>query len=68
MIPSTTEIAYAFYGAWRLAHLDASGLKYFDTSLDGFWKSFFAAVLVAPAYALIVVTEITGPGVGETAG
>ncbi len=60
MIPSATEIAYALYGTWRLAHLDASGLKYFDASLDGFWKSFFAAVLVAPAYVLIIFTEFAG--------
>ena len=68
MIPSAAEIASALYGTWRLAHLDASGLKYFDASLDGFWKSFFAAVLVAPAYVLIIVTDIAGAADAASAG
>lgn len=52
-MPSLTEIAYGLYGAWRLAHLDRSAMSFFDRSVGGFWKSFFAAVLVAPAYAAL---------------
>lgn len=49
-LPNQAEIARALYGAWRLARFDARGLDYFDRSLDGFWKSFFAAAIAAPAH------------------
>ncbi len=52
---SVREVAYGLYGAYRLAHLDAGGMAYFDTSLRGFWRSFYAALITAPAYAIIVV-------------
>ena len=45
MIPTTREIVFGLYGAWRLAHLDRGGLGYFDASVEGFWKSFFAAAM-----------------------
>lgn len=57
MIPSTREIVYGLFGAWRLAHLDQSGMSYFDDSVEGFWKSFFAAALVAPGYVILIVLE-----------
>ncbi len=59
MIPSPTEIAYALYGAWRLARLDPGGMSYFDRSVEGFWKSFFAALLVAPGHILLLVIELS---------
>ncbi len=54
MIPTRQEIAAGCYGAWRLLALDKSGLQYFDPSIQGFWKSFFAAVLVVPGYVFIL--------------
>lgn len=45
----------ALYGAYRLARLDATGMSHFDVSADGFWKSFFAAVIVAPLYVLFLL-------------
>ena len=60
MIPSPIEIAYSLYGAWRLARLDVTGMELFDRSVAGFWKSFFAAVLVAPAYLAMVLIELGG--------
>ena len=59
MTPSWSEISYGVFGAWRLFRLDPKGMTYFDTSLEGFWKSFFAAELVAPAYAIIVAMELS---------
>lgn len=50
MIPSRQEIAYRIYGAWRLARVDAGGAQYFDAAPDAALRSFFAAVLVAPAF------------------
>lgn len=52
------EIVYGIYGAWRLAHLDPAGMQYLDTSLRGFWRSFWAAAVIAPAYALMVLMRI----------
>ncbi len=59
MIPSPLEITYGLFGAWRLARLDVTGMEVFDRSVAGFWKSFFAAVLVAPAYLLMVLLELS---------
>ena len=44
----------ALYGAYRLARADAGGMVYFDTTIDGFWRSFIAAALVAPLFALFL--------------
>lgn len=48
------EITAGFYGAWRLAHFDASGMRWFDRSTEGVWRSFLVAVLIAPGWALIL--------------
>jgi hypothetical protein len=42
-------------GAWRLAQLDPAGMRLFDTSIDGFWRSFQAALIAAPPFLLLVV-------------
>lgn len=47
-----SEIARAWQGAWRLAHADANGLAYFDDTVEAFWRSFRAAAIVAPGYAI----------------
>lgn len=62
-MPSFTEIAYGLYGAWRLAHLDRSAMSLFDRTVSGFWKSFFAAVLVAPAYLILRVLDVDQSGI-----
>ena len=59
MIPSLHEIFYGVFGAWRLFRLDPGGMAYFDNSVEGFWKSFFAAVLFAPVHAIIVAMELS---------
>lgn len=54
MIPALGEIWLSLYGAWRLARRDPAGIGWFAGSSDGAARSFFAAVLVAPAYALML--------------
>ncbi|MBX6322957.1 MAG: hypothetical protein IRY94_14100 [Rhodospirillaceae bacterium] len=54
-----SEIRRAFRGAWRLAHADPGGLALFDRSVDGFWRSFRAALVVAPAYAVQLALQFT---------
>ncbi len=53
-MPTLHEIVASIYGACRLARLDAAGMSYFDTTIGGVWRSFFAAVLIAPFYALLL--------------
>ena len=57
-MPSLAEVARAIYGAWRLMLFDADGMTFFDLSTGGFWRSFFAAVVVAPLYAVLVVIDL----------
>ncbi|MFQ5774030.1 MAG: hypothetical protein ACE5GS_05905 [Kiloniellaceae bacterium] len=63
-MPSWRDIVYGLYGAWRLAHLDRGGMTYFDQTVEGFWKSFFAAAIVAPGYIILVVFDATNRQVG----
>ncbi len=47
------EIWRSVYGAWQLFLDRPDARSYFDTSLDGFWRSFQAIILIAPLYAII---------------
>jgi hypothetical protein len=58
-MPDFRDIVYGIYGAWRLARLDQGAMTYFERTVEGFWKSFFAAVIVAPGYVLIIVFELS---------
>lgn len=55
------ELVYALAGVWRLAHFDANGFSYFDASVRGIWRSFWAALLLAPAWAFLVLGDGMGP-------
>lgn len=59
MIPSLPQMAAALYGAWRLLRFDRTGLQYFETGAAAFWQSFFAGVLIAPGYALLVALHLS---------
>ena len=50
MIPDRAEIVSSFIGAWRLFRMDPDAMRWFNTSMDGFWRSFFAAVLALPSF------------------
>jgi len=58
------ELGPALYGAWRLAHFDAGGMRYFDRSVHGFWRSFWAPVLQAPGVALLTAVHFADMHVG----
>lgn len=62
MMITMDEIASGITGAYRLARRDPAGLVWFDATPRGFWLSFWAAVVVAPAFLLLDL--ITG-GFGE---
>jgi hypothetical protein len=42
-------------GAWRLARLDRSGMRYFEATPEAFWRSFQAAAIAAPIYLVLVL-------------
>ncbi|MBZ9861405.1 transporter [Mesorhizobium sp. CA12] len=46
---SSDETYASLAGAWRLMFGKADGLRLLDLSADGFWNSFFAIVVAAPA-------------------
>ncbi len=56
------EIAAGLTGAYRLARRDPGGMVWFDATPRGFWRSFWAAVLVAPAY---LVLDVLSGGLGS---
>ena len=48
------EVQLAVGGALRLARGDPRGLGFFDTSIDGFWRSFRAAVICYPLFLILL--------------
>ena len=56
------EINSSIYGAWRLARRDPGGMNYMNLSVDGFWRSFIAIGLSAPAYILILLVQRAAAG------
>jgi hypothetical protein len=54
MMPTLSEISHAVYGAYRLAHLDRSGLAFFDPTVEGCRRSFAAALIVYPIFLLLL--------------
>lgn len=54
---SAREFVAAIVGAARLARFDRSGLRFFDTGPAAFWRSFTAAWIAAPVFALMILTR-----------
>ncbi|MGI9449711.1 MAG: hypothetical protein ACR2QH_03550 [Geminicoccaceae bacterium] len=52
-MPDRQEIWSSIYGAFRLACFDESGHSHFNLTVEGFWRSFFAAILVAPGHIIL---------------
>ncbi len=57
MLPSRAEIQQSLEAALLLARGDRSALEGFDFSFEGFWKSFFAALIVLPLYLIVLVDQ-----------
>lgn len=51
------EIQRSLTGAWRLFLGKPDAMRFFDASVDGFWRSFSAIILVAPLYALTALAD-----------
>jgi len=57
-MPALSDMLYRIYGAWRLFRLDVGGMGYFDDRIESFWQSFFAAVICAPGYLVLVLSRL----------
>jgi len=53
------EAQLALVGTLRLARGDRRGLSCFDRSLDGFWRSFLAAVISYPLYLVLLAMRVS---------
>ncbi len=62
------ELSYGIFGAWRLARFDADAMRYFDTSVDGFWKSFYAAAIALPAFIIMTAFSLAKAELPEHVG
>jgi hypothetical protein len=58
-IPAWVEVQLAVGGALRLARGDPRGLGLFDTSIEGFWRSFRAAGICYPLYLLLLSFRVS---------
>ena len=58
-------IVSGLYGVFRLACLKRDGADYFDKTLQGFWRSFFAAVLTLPFYVILIALHFGEPGLTQ---
>ncbi|HTT81564.1 MAG TPA: hypothetical protein VMF86_18000 [Stellaceae bacterium] len=54
-----SEVRLALGGALRLAIGDRRGLRCFDASIDGFWRSFRAAAICYPLYLFLLALRIS---------
>ncbi len=45
---SARDVVMGLYGVWRLFLFDRSAVQYIDSTIGGFWKSFYAAVIALP--------------------
>jgi hypothetical protein len=57
MIPARDEARRALTGAWWLFLRRPDGMRFFDLTVEGFWRSFGAIWLVLPAYAVIALAD-----------
>lgn len=45
---NTRDVVTGLYSAWRLLLFDRAAIRIVDSTIDGFWKSFYAAVIALP--------------------
>lgn len=52
------DVMAGLTGAWRLARFDPRGMSYFDTTITGYWRSFYGALICLPAYMVMVAVDM----------
>ncbi len=58
-MPSWQEVFRSLTGAWLLARRAPSALTYFNLTIEGFWRSFAAVLLVAPIFFVFATLDFT---------
>jgi len=56
-MPGRDEIVRSLTGAWQLFLDRPDAMRHFDVSVEGFWRSFRAILLILPAYLLVAISE-----------
>jgi len=59
------EVARSLYAVWRLLHWDGGAIRYFDGTRGAAIRSFWAAAIGAPLYAVIAVVSYGPPASGD---
>jgi hypothetical protein len=54
MILTADEVVRALKGSFRLLRREHDGFRAFDTSFEGFWRSFAAMILTLPAFIVLL--------------
>ena len=54
MSNSIHYVSKALAGAICLARFNNRGIKYFESTLDGFWRSFWAAGIISPCFLFLL--------------
>lgn len=67
-MPTLAETKRALEGAWSIARRDPDAMSRFDLTVEGFWASFFAAVVAAPGYLLLLADQYSIQGLGANLG
>ena len=49
------EISRSLFSAWLLARFDRNGAYLFDNTQEAFWRSFWAAFIAFPAFAILLL-------------
>ena len=62
------EISRSVFGAWILARFNSNGITLFDNTVEAFWRSFWAAAIVLPAYAFLLSLRYSGVTIGVGGG
>lgn len=52
---SARDVVTGLYAAWRLLLFDRTAIQYIDSTVDGFWKSFYAAAIALPGAFILRV-------------
>lgn len=55
---SLREVTHGVYGAWRLARLDRAAMGWFDRSVTGVWRSFWAAAICYPGFVVLQLLQL----------
>jgi hypothetical protein len=67
-MPFLADVRRSLEGAALLARLDPSGMERFDLSVEGFWRSFSAALIAAPPYGVLLADRYGREGMGPHVG